>query len=79
MYPDAVRVVYDNQPYLAHRQEDGSLARAYGPFAPGTEPSLAECTPDNEVHDPALLSALQALLTISPPLPSSEDTLAGST
>lgn len=78
MHPDAVRVVYDNQPYLVVRHEDGSLARAHGPFVPGTEPSLAECTSDNEVRDPALLSALEQLLPISPALPSADDTLAGS-
>ena len=76
MHEDAVRVVYDNQPYLVVRQPDGSLDRAYGPFTPGTEPSLAECGPENEIRSGSLLSTLEELLPISPPLPASDDTLA---
>jgi hypothetical protein len=72
-----VRVVYENQPYLVTRREDGSLDRAYGPFVPGTEPSLRMCGPDTEVHRQHTLATLEQLLPISPPLPSSEDTLAG--
>ena len=78
MQRDNVRVVYDNQPYLVVRGEDGSVERAYGPFAPGTEPNLSECTPDTEVHSQALLATLTDLLPISPTLPPHEDTLAGS-
>ena len=78
MHPEATRVVYNNQPYLILRGEDSDAARAYGPFTPGTEPSLAECTSDLEVRDPALLTRLQDLLRISPDLPTHEDTLAGS-
>ena len=77
MHEDAVRVVYDNQPYLVIRQDDGSLDRAYGPFTPGTEPSLAECTPEREVRSGSLLASLEELLPISPPLPVNDDTLAG--
>jgi hypothetical protein len=72
-----VRVVYENQPYLITRREDGALDRAYGPFAPGTEPSLRMCGPDTEVHRRRTLATLEQLLPISPSLPSSEDTLAG--
>jgi hypothetical protein len=46
MHPEASRVVYNDQPYLVMLREDGSLDRAYGPFGPGTEPSLSECTPE---------------------------------
>jgi hypothetical protein len=78
MHPDATRVVHENQPYLVLRGEDGNVKRAYGPFTPGTEPSLAACTPDMEVTSAALLAMLRELLPISPELPASEDTLAGS-
>ena len=78
MRPESVRVVYDNQPYLVMRREDGSLDRAYGPFTPGTEPDLAQCTDATAVGSAALLATLEGLLPISPALPSSEDTLAGS-
>lgn len=78
MHPQASRVVYNNQPYLVLTLEDGSVERAYGPFTPGTEPSLSECAPDTEVHEHALLAKLQALLPISPDIPSPDDTLANS-
>lgn len=78
MHPEVSRVVYNNQPYLVIPREDGSVERAYGPFTPGTEPNLSECTPDTEVHERAVLATLQNLLPISPALPPPEDTLAGS-
>lgn len=78
MHPEANRVVYNDQPYLVLPREDGSIEHAYGPFAPGTEPSLSECTPDTEVRERALLATLQDLLPVSPRLPVHEDTLAGS-
>jgi hypothetical protein len=77
MRPEFVRVVYENQPYLVVRREDGALSRAYGPFTPGTEPDLAACTDETAVESHRVLAALQELLPISPALPSSEDTLAG--
>jgi hypothetical protein len=77
MRPEFVRVVYESQPYLVVRRDDGSLERAYGPFTPGTEPDLSECTEEVAVRSGSLLAALQELLPISPALPSSEDTLAG--
>lgn len=77
-HADMVRVVYDYQPYLAVRCADGSLARAFGPFAPGTEPSAAQSGPDDEVHDHAVLVELEALLPRSPSLLAHDDTLAGS-
>lgn len=78
MHPEASRVVYNSQPYLVLRREDGSIEHAYGPFTPGTEPNLSECAPDTEVHDQALLTTLRDLLPVSPQLPPHEDTLAGS-
>lgn len=77
MRPELVRVVYDNQPYLVVRQDDGSLERAYGPFTPGTEPNLSDCTDEMRAADQSLLASLEDLLPISPELPSNEDTLAG--
>ena len=78
MHQQATRVVLDNKPYLIVRGEDGSVERACGPFMPGTEPSLAECTPETEVHDAGLIARLLELGPISPELPPHEDTLAGS-
>jgi hypothetical protein len=77
MRPEAVRVVYQSRPYLVTRRDDGSLDRAYGPFTPGTEPSLAEVNQAAEVRDETVLAALEDLLPISPALPSRDDTLAG--
>lgn len=77
MRPNFVRVVYDNQPYLVVTHDDGSLARAYGPFTPGTEPNLDECTDEIRMTSDQLRATLQELLPISPALPSSENTLAG--
>lgn len=76
MHPEAVRVVFESQPYLVIRASDGSLERAYGPFAPGTEPSLDGCSDENRIHDPTLLAALHDLLPISPVVPPNKDTLA---
>jgi hypothetical protein len=78
MQPATVRVVFENQPYLVTRREDGSLASAFGPFAPGTEPNFVECGPENEVRAPDVLASLESLVPISPTLPPNEDTLAGS-
>lgn len=77
-HPAMVRVVYHYQPYLAVRRADGSLERAFGPFTAGTEPSVAESGPDDEVQDRAVLAKLQNLLPRSPSLPAHDDTLAGS-
>jgi hypothetical protein len=74
---DGVRVVFDNLPYLVVRGDDGRLERAYGPYAPGTEPNLAMAQAASEVTDPDLLGTLEALLDLSPELPDSESTLAG--
>lgn len=77
MRPEALRVIYDNRPYLVVRRDDGGLERAYGPFTPGTEPNFSEVDADTEVHDPAILAVLEQLLPISPMMPSADDTLAG--
>ena len=74
---DAVRVVFDNLPYLVVRADDGSIAHAYGPYAPGTEPNLADAGPASEVTDADLLGTLEGLLPLSPELPGTESTLAG--
>lgn len=72
----ATRVVYRDRPYLLVTA-DASVVAAYGPFVPGTEPSLAECSAENQVSDDTLVETLMRLLPISPALPSSADTLAG--
>src|SRR5215211_8876 len=77
MHSKAVRVIHENRPYLVVRGDGGSVEHAYGPFTPGTEPSLADCTPDREVSG-ELVGTLVQLLPASPPIPPEEDTLAGS-
>ena len=77
MHPPATRVIYREQPYLLELNADRSLKAAFGPFTPGTEPSLAECSPDTQVHDAELIHRLVRLVPISPDLPAAEDTLAG--
>jgi hypothetical protein len=71
----ATRVVFEDRPYLL--VTDGEGEHAYGPFAPGTEPALAECGPDTEVFDPELLRLLHGLRAMSPDLAPGTDTLAG--
>lgn len=77
MHLPATRVVYRNQPYLVESSADGSVVAAFGPFTPGTEPSLVECRADNQVQDAELLDRLTSLVPISPDLPAAADTLAG--
>lgn len=79
MWSAPVRVVYDNQPYVVTRREDGSIGHAFGPFTPGTEPSLEECSAEQEIRDPVLLATLTDLLPISPAFSASDDNLAGTT
>ena len=76
MHAPASRVVFDNMPYLVELDENGSVARAFGPFTPGTEPSLVECEDGNRVRDPDLLAVLASLLPLSPDIPAADDTLA---
>lgn len=75
MHAPTVRVVLDNQPYLLIL-DDGSTPRAHGPFSPGTEPSLAMCSTDNQVHDPEVVRRLRELAPQSPTLPDTKDTMA---
>jgi len=77
MHAPATRVIYRIQPYLLELSADGSVVAGFGPFTPGTEPSLAECTADTQVQDAEILDRLTRLLPISPDLPAAEDTLAG--
>lgn len=77
MHPPATRVIYQDRPYLLEVNADGSVAGAFGPFAPGTEPCLAECSADTRVQDAELLDRLTRLVPISPDLPAAEDSLAG--
>lgn len=76
MHPPATRVVYRNMPYLVVLDDSGSITRAFGPFTPGTEPSLKECGDDTEVSDTKLIVTLGRLLPLSPPLPAADDSLA---
>jgi hypothetical protein len=78
VHPPASRVVYRNLPYLVELKADGSVARAFGPFTPGTEPSLEECSDENQVSDVELIRALTGLLPRSPSLPAADDSLANS-
>lgn len=71
-----VRVVLDNRPYLIYTAADGTLDHAHGPFSPGTEPSLGDCTDENEVLDAEVLDALATLMPISPTLRHSQESLA---
>jgi hypothetical protein len=74
--PEPLRVIYDKRPYLVTRDEDGTLEHAYGPFDPGTEPSLSECGPEREVRSGVLLAELEGLMPDSPALLPGADTLA---
>ena len=77
MHPPATRVVYRNRPYLLELNPDRSVVAAFGPFTPGTEPSLAECRSETRVQDAGLVDRLTRLVPISPDLPAAEDSLAG--
>ncbi|CAN5578734.1 hypothetical protein BH23CHL10_BH23CHL10_07880 [soil metagenome] len=77
MHPPATRVVYRSQPYLLELTADGVVVAAFGPFTPGTEPSMAECGADTQVHHADLLHRLTRLVPVSPRLPAAADTLAG--
>lgn len=75
-HESAVRVVYENVPYLVV-EDAGEGPRVFGPFIPGTEPSLAECTPERRVTDPAVVAVVMALRPISPAVPPNASSLAG--
>jgi hypothetical protein len=71
-----LRVVYENRPYLVFTTEDGSLDHAHGPFTPGTEPSLHDCTDGNQVRERSMLDTLATLMPLSPTLRLAQDSLA---
>ena len=77
MHPPATRVIYRNVPYLLELDADGAVVAAFGPFTPGTEPSLDECGPDTQVRDAALIARLARRVPTSPDLPAADDSLAG--
>ena len=57
-----VLVVSDGCPYLVELADDGSLQRAFGPFALGTAPTPSECGPDVEMTDAAKLDELRRVM-----------------
>ena len=57
-----VLIVSDDCPYLVELAQDGSLQRAFGPFALGTAPTPSECGPDVEMTDGARLEELRRAL-----------------
>ena len=77
MHPPVRRVIYQQQPYLVELDPNGGVVAAFGPFTPGTEPSLAECNASTQVRDAELLERLTPLVAMSPHLPAGDDTLAG--
>ena len=74
-HPDTTRVVLDNLPYLVVQPADGEPT-VFGPFDPGTEPSLEECAPERTVSDSAIRDAVLALRPLSPEIPAHASTLA---
>lgn len=77
MHAPCSRVIYRHRPYLAVLDDAGNVRRAHGPFTVGSEPHLADCTTENEVHDPKLLGTLGSLAQVSPAVPPNKQTLAG--
>jgi hypothetical protein len=71
----AKRVVYQSRPYLLRHHEGEE--KVYGPFEPGSEPTLAMATADREVEDPTLISEVRRLAAVSPPLPFNAEGQAG--
>jgi hypothetical protein len=74
-HADATRIVHDDLPYMVVDDERGE-STVYGPFDPGTEPSLAECTPDRRLTDPSLRERVIALRPVSPDIPAHASSLA---
>jgi hypothetical protein len=74
-HESATRVVYHDIPYLVVDGGDGGFT-VFGPFDPGTEPSLVECTPEREVTDPDLRDEVVALRAVSPDIPPHASSLA---
>ena len=74
-HESATRVVRDDIPYLLIDDGTGGFS-VFGPFEPGTEPSLVECTPERLVTDPHLRDEILALREISPDIPPHASSLA---
>jgi hypothetical protein len=74
-HADATRVVHDDLPYVVVDDERGE-STVYGPFDPGTEPSLAECTSDHRVTDQRVRDQVMALRPVSPEIPAHASSLA---
>ena len=74
-HADATRIVHEDLPYMV--VDDARAGPTlYGPFEPGTEPSLAECTPDRRVTDQGLRERVIALRPVSPDIPAHASSLA---
>ena len=73
-HADATRVVLDDVPYVV--VDDAAGETVYGPFDPGTEPSLAECTPERRVSDESVRDRVIALRSVSPDIPAHASSLA---
>jgi hypothetical protein len=72
--PHARRVIHDFKPYLVMYGVGGDR-EVFGPFAPGTEPSLEACADANRVADPTLAEAILGLASGSPELRPAQDHL----
>lgn len=77
MRPRATRVVYDGHPYLVIDRDGSDPPAIHGPFQPGTEPALEQCSQQNLVTDERVARAVLSLRPRSPDLPTHTDTLAG--
>ena len=74
-HADATRVVLDDLPYVVVDDARGE-STVYGPFDPGTEPSLAECTPERRVSNESVRDRVIALRSVSPDIPAHASSLA---
>lgn len=74
-HQSAARIVYNDVPYLVVDEDRGEPA-VFGPFDPGTEPSLDACLPDRRVTDRELAQRVIELRPISPAIPAHASSLA---
>jgi len=75
-HASAARIVYNDIPYLVVDEPNGRPPTVFGPFDPGTEPSLIECTADRRVTDQQLIDRVIGLRPISPDIPPHASSLA---